>query len=78
MTWDDYDDVLCMRDVADILKVNVKTVRKRMEQHSPLQPPPAFIRPYRWRKADVKRFVDTASVEHQRRELARAEREASA
>jgi hypothetical protein len=76
MTWDDYPLTLTMRQVAEIFGINEQTVRKRVVRCSPLIPPPSFIRPYAWRREDVKRFYETASVEGLRRAIAQHERSA--
>lgn len=68
--WNELPLTLRMKDIAAIYDLAEKTVRRRVEQRDPSIPRPNFIQPYRWRKADVRRHYETASLEEQRREKA--------
>lgn len=66
---------LRMAHIAALYDLCIDTVRDKVEQGDTVAiPRPSFVRPYRWRKADVQRHYDHASVSDQRQAIAQQRR----
>lgn len=74
-SWNDLPLTLRMQDIAGIYGINVWTVRKKVERGDEDVPRPAFARPYRWRREDVRKHYEGHSIGEQRKAIARAKRE---
>jgi hypothetical protein len=65
---DRYPDVMRITELADVLRCSVRTIERDLQRHDWTRiPQPAWCGPYRWRRADVERFIELASVSLQRR-----------
>lgn len=69
--WSQLPLTLRMTHIAAIYDLHIKTVRNKVERHAIDIPQPAFIRPYRWRRDDVRAHFEAQRVAVQRREIAR-------
>lgn len=67
----DYPELMTIREVAKALRLHPITLYKELRlAHYVKVPQPAFPRPYRWRRRDIERFIDQASLPDQRRAVA--------
>jgi len=65
--WSGLPLTLTAHHIAAIYGLHVKTVRVKAAAGDPGLPLPAFDKPWRWRRDDVRRHYETASVEGIRR-----------
>jgi hypothetical protein len=70
--WSELPLTLHMRHIAAIYALHEKTVRSKVEKADPSIPRPAFLRPYRWRKSDVRKHYEEWSVAQHRRAIAKS------
>jgi hypothetical protein len=69
--WDQLPILIRLSQLAELYDLNETTVRKKVESGDPSIPLPAFLHPYRWRKADVIRHLEKHSIVEQLRTKAR-------
>lgn len=76
MNWEALPLTLRMADIAAIYAISIRTVRDKVERGDEDIPRPNFVRPYRWRRDEVRRHYERHTVRDQRDAIAKAKREA--
>lgn len=70
--WDQLPLTVTAKYVAQLYSLHPRTLYLKLKQGSSDVPQPAFLRPIRWRRDDVRKHFENHSIVKQRAELARA------
>ncbi len=69
-TWADVPLMFRVRQDAALMDISYDTARHQVSRGL-CEVPPALVKPYRWRKEDVRRYIETSTVVDDRRRKSR-------